>query len=302
MKYVTSKNGVLFLLLIGGLTFNILWSMRLEIKAAAVKSRVDEYHERLERGFDDLDGLTSFHRQVEDNDIRMEGFSIQLRAGENFIEVDQNSGSSLSYGENTQVLCDETGTGILTGPVGRASQLLVRDKDIMMVVGDNPGAFYFRLDAEQEKLLLVKDKAVIGIGKGETGEGVEIGEVEAGTIAVIKDKGVGIAARPGKPVNIKGGNKIELTKDQCKVRVGEGSLGEGVELGEFDTGTIAVTKGRGVAILGTKGHPIEITAEERLYVTSLGNIDIEAKGSINISSTNGQVRINGQQVHLNTPE
>lgn len=83
--------------------------------------------------------------------------------------------------------------------------------------------------------------------------------------------------------------RIELQAGSSVVRIGEGSLGKGVELGEFDTGTFAITKGKGVGIKG----------KESLQINFDGDIEIKANGNIRISSAQGTVRINGTKIYLN---
>jgi hypothetical protein len=83
--------------------------------------------------------------------------------------------------------------------------------------------------------------------------------------------------------------QIEVKKGRSVLRIGKGTFGEGVEFGEFDTGTIAITKGKGIGIKGKVPFQIEFD----------GNIDIKAKGNISILSEKGDVRINGKTVRLN---
>jgi hypothetical protein len=62
MKFLSGKNGALFVLLLAGLVFNILWSMRLESKAEKVGSIVNAYHLQLEALQDVLPQIEQFSR------------------------------------------------------------------------------------------------------------------------------------------------------------------------------------------------------------------------------------------------
>jgi hypothetical protein len=92
---------------------------------------------------------------------------------------------------------------------------------------------------------------------------------------------------------------IEAQKESSILRVGSGTHGEGIELGEIDTGTFAITKDKGVGLLAAKSNPMIIQGENNLKIAFDGDIEINAKGNINIRSENGQIKINGQEIHLN---
>ena len=77
-------------------------------------------------------------------------------------------------------------------------------------------------------------------------------------------------------------------------------LGNTIEvLGQNKTGTIAVTKGKGIGIKAGKESPVRISGEDKLEIEFDGEISITAVGDINITSTSGNVTINGKRIDLN---
>ena len=262
MKTLKSRNGILFLLLMAGLIFNILWSGRLESQPQELTAKVFEHHKNLMRNSDDLEQLDSFMRTVGAMMIAMDNDAIVIG----------NKGNP------------ELGFAITT------KSGMYKENAVILFAGGDAGS----------KVKLSNDEIYIKHGFLDFG--------------MDKDTGLSFQVRPqkGDPLNFSmdpdsnditidiGGKdfyvklnsqkqQIEIKKDKSVVRIGKGSFGEGVELGEFDTGTIAIARGKGVAIEGAQSLGIYFD----------GDINIGAKGNVNIRSDNGDVKINGKKVRIN---
>lgn len=253
MKRIKVTESGLVMILIAAFLGNILWSASIQSQTTELSSKVIEHHGMLSQNKDILSVLDEFMRSV--------------------------TGAA---GVNSIVLNEEG----ITLDVGIDTKVSILNKDLIRIK---------------------KDKAVILVGKGPGHmEGVAMGSmfstVKGSTISA-SEKGIAMMALDTGPVKISAGKgkgeigliidpqkeQIEVKKDRSVVRVGKGAFGEGIEFGEFDTGTIAITKGKGIGIKGKAPFRVEFD----------GDIDIKAKGNINILSKEGDVRINGKAVRLN---
>ena len=253
MKRIKVTESGLVMILIAAFLGNIIWSASIQSQTMELSAKVIEHHGMLSQNKDILSVLDLFMR------------SVVGAAGVNSIVLDKE-GVTLNVGIDTKV------------------SILNKDH-----------------------IRIKKDKALILVGKGPGHkEGVAMGSmlspIKGSTISA-SEKGIAMLALDTGPVKISAGKgkseigliidpqkeQIEIKKGRSVVRVGKGSFGEGVEFGEFDTGTIAITKGKGIGIKGNVPFQIEFD----------GDIDIKAKGNINILSEKGDVRIHGKTVRLN---
>jgi len=263
MKTLKTRNGILFLLLMAGLIFNILWSVRLELKAATAESLVDEHHNELKKNRDTLD-VQEFARFVKSgagagNRIWITNEGMELSADEQRKSINLDN-KGMIIGVKSQ----KTGDKIinitedyifLSGAGGDGCEVMLSKASGFkcQVLPKQGLPFNFSMDPELKEIYM-------GVGP----------------------KDFYVKLDTGK-------QQIEVKKDNSVIRIGKGDFGEGIELGEFDTGTIAVNKGKGVGIAG----------KEELRITFDGEINITSKGNISIRSEQGDVKINGKKLLLN---
>jgi len=87
---------------------------------------------------------------------------------------------------------------------------------------------------------------------------------------------------------------IEIRHHDSIFRVGKTPQGEGIAMGEKDSGSLIIRKDKGIGLTSTKKIILEARGEH-------GELSIVSDGDINIRSKNGVVRINGKKIHMNKP-
>lgn len=275
MKPVKTGNRIFFLLLMAGLIFNIFWSRRLETTAQELSSRVDEHHNSLSQNEDSLTKLKLFSRTT------VGGQMIELRDKDVLIGA---------------------GDGEVTIRVGEKKRdfeiALLPKHDLIRIEKGNSHIWLGNSGTGHVKNgIYITSSAGPGKGSGFWVEerGIQMKIIDGGDFSISVQKGEAKLQLDIDPEN----ELIEVKKDRSVIRIGKGSIGEGVELGQFDTGTVALTKGEGVGLSAREGNPMTITGKDKLDIDFDGDININAKGNINIRSSNGDVKINGKNVRFN---
>ena len=295
MKLFDIKNKAVFTLLIFGVAFNILWSMRLETRADKLGNIVDQYLDRLMALEDSFPvPLEHFNRTVGSSEMDFLLNSIHMTSDHISLDTkDKKTKFYMNSGTENSVWCSAEGSVLSLEPHHASLTHFNKSGDLIgNVTADSEGIKLhsnqmIRLQLDEMKRIVLKNDGIV-LAFDETQAMLDS---ERFTIH-------GGLSGAGFYMDMKKG-LIEAQKDTSVVRVGSGKLGEGVELGEFDTGTLAITKGKGVGLRAKKSSPMLIRGENDLTVAFDGNISINAKGNINIRSENGQIKINGQEIHLN---
>ena len=83
--------------------------------------------------------------------------------------------------------------------------LMLDDNGMKLSLGD--GTF---IQLKDEGILLKKEKSQIKIGKGDTGEGLEMSELGTGSMTINKGKGVDLESGQD-PFHISGGDRLEVS-------------------------------------------------------------------------------------------
>ncbi len=296
MKLFDIKNKMLFTLLIVGVTFNILWSMRLETRADKLGTIVDQYHDRLMKLEDSFPvPLEHFSRTVGSSEMDIISDGIHMTSDSISLDTkDKKTKFYMDSGTENSVWCSAEGSVLSLQP--HHASLTHSNKSMELigdVTADSEGIKLhsnqmIRLQLDEMKRIVLKNDGIV----------LAFDETQA----MLDSERFTIHGGLSKPVGFYMDMKkglIEAQKELSVLRVGSGKIGEGVELGEFDTGTLAITKGKGVGLAAKKSSPMKIHGENDLTVAFDGNIEIKAKGDINIRSENGQIKINGQEIHLN---
>lgn len=71
----------------------IFWMVRLELKAAALTSRIEDLHNSLKQNRDVLAGLEIFSREAKSSDIEVDAGGVKLSSGMNMFLMDENKGN-----------------------------------------------------------------------------------------------------------------------------------------------------------------------------------------------------------------
>jgi len=87
MKSFKSPQKVLILFLSVLIVISFIMIVRLEGKAASLKSRLDEHHKSLEKNKDVLENLDSFTRKIKNNGITINGNKIKLSTDKSSLEL-----------------------------------------------------------------------------------------------------------------------------------------------------------------------------------------------------------------------
>jgi hypothetical protein len=328
MKILKTRNGILFLLLMAGLIFNILWSLRLESAAQELSAKVIEHHSMLSQNKDVLSMLNVFMRQVAGaagiSSITADGNGVEILAGKNSIKLD---GNSIFLGSTeTQLIIDDSGMG-LHWPA--QDMHLSLDKT-------NDSASIYSVEADMQISLFPGKKEIILSAGGDAGSEVKLSKDEIslrrGSLDfwMDEDDGVNFQVRPkeGKPLNFSmdptlkemymgvGGEdfyvKFYSDTERIVVRQGKSFLGLGpgpegygafiqlrTDAGETSSGKgISISENKGIHIT-SEDKRMDIHGKELLDIDFDGDINIKAKGNIKIRSEQGDVKINGKKLLLN---
>ncbi len=292
MKGTKSRNNILFILLMAGIILNILWSVRLEVNAAKVKSLVDEHHNSLKQNKDILEGLRMFSRIAGKNSFWLDDTQISFTAGRAKVAVDDDR-IQLLTSDFTLWLDNTTNSAGIRTDKGMSIELSTKDNNIQ----------------------LKKGKALVKLGTDNSGLGefvqLKVGDTKA--IKILEGKGIGIGSFDDKQIALFAGpdRELGLKIDPDKKRIymqtagnygigaGESaSLGKWVSLKLGPEKAITLAEKKGVGLL-SDDKPIVIQGKKSLDIDFEGEININAKGNININSDNGNVKINGKKILLN---
>jgi len=248
MIKIHRDNRVIFWLLIGGFVLNILWCFRLELQAKDI-TNVEQYHSNLNQNTDKIVGLKKFYRSADNvlivtktgtGNIELRSYAAILRVGKGTI----GEGIELGHADaGTIAVIKDKGVGIdadkiqmkATDPEGsiemkshdsilrigkgrigegielghtKGGTLAINEKDGLGLIADN---IIVKTDKKAGKIQLVSPNSVIRVGQGHFGDGVEMGVLEHGTVAVNKQQGIGI--RDQKKINISSGGELIITAD-----------------------------------------------------------------------------------------
>lgn len=288
MIKIHRDNRVIFWLLIGGFVLNILWSLRLELQAKTTTNLVEIYHANLNSNIDTIQGLKRFVRSAE-------YMTIETNNGKVSFGINPEGNIIMTAGKNSITLGDLGGdgrNGILNITKGMGKFAYMNQSPDSITLGVNDGSnrpFHLQMGLEEDFAEIRHHDSILRVGKGNLGEGIELGHIKGGTVAIDKEKGVGILADKISIETDKEEGKIELKSLVSLLSIGKGRFGEGVELGVKDSGTLAITKDKGIGLISTK----------KIKITTGGELEIKAEGDINIQSKNGVVKINGKKIHMN---
>lgn len=205
MKTLITRNGFLFLLLMAGLTFNILWSARLESTAQDISAKVTEHHGMLSQNKDILSALSAFMRAVPPYSINMDDKTINLQGLDARIKI----GADKTGGGIIQLKAGEKHAVTLDKQEGIGLQSL--NKPILLTAGPNFGEISFKIDPEKQRIYIkTGDNYGIGIGKsGDLGRWISLKLGDTKAITLAENKGVGLNS-DDKPVEILGKKSLEI--------------------------------------------------------------------------------------------
>lgn len=320
------NNRILFAILMVGIVVNLLWSFRLE-SYAGKKSKTDIFLENIENGQDRLVDLSEFHRSADNvlivtktgsGTIELRSFAAILRVGKGStgegvelghadsgtIAVNKNEGVGIKAKKVKIHTVDEDGTidmrshasilRIGKGSIGEGVELGHADSGTLAITKDKGiglKADNIQLHSIDKKgiIELRSHASVLRVGKGNIGEGIELGHTKGGTLAINEKDGLGLIADKITVKTDKKAGKIQLESPDSVLRIGKGQFGDGVELGVLEHGTLAINKEKGIGIRDKK----------KVEISSGGDLVISAEGDINIKSKTGVIRINGKKIFLN---
>ena len=377
----------------------IFWIVRLELKAAALTSRVDDLHNSLKQNKDELANLESFWREVNKSGITIDKNGGMLYRGDSKIYWDEktillvNKDKEMGFEEYRNGIFmrnkkdniylsmgDIKGTGstglrpgiiLSVGPgINKVSSFLLTKDNIRLSTSEENEVsieiagtkksrvhitkegvkieagknndFFVNLSHDRNRIELVKGKSMIYMGEasytkssgGTTKEnGVFISESSIGSIAIVKDKGIGISNIDDNGITISTGkgkdfyiklkpkvNQIKMKKGESEIQMGQSKYGEGlifknkdnqiqvgqtafgdgILLGDKETATLSIVKGKGIAIRTEgPGNIMKISGDDKLVITFKGDIDINAMGDLNLNSLNGNVNLVGKRINFN---
>ena len=277
MKTSMLKSKFLYGLLILGIVFNILWSMRIETKAEKLGSLLEKYHANLQALHDVFpEDLKEFTRTVKSNKGEGRNASIEL----------------LFKGQNqSSILMDDTGFDAL----GQTAQLRTGPGKAY------PRVFVWNLDDPKEQpiagigypggfLQIWRDHAELQSGK--RGEKHSIVNLRKDLLSL-------------ELVGSGGGEKhasVQMSEETCSVNSRNTWIIGGDWLDESTLGSGSLHIDTNGLVLGFGGVEKRVTIKmdkDGIHIGGEAGINIKSKGDINIKSTNGQVNINGKTIHLN---
>ena len=292
MRDTKGGKGFLTVWLLAGIIMNLVWSMRLELEAAKVRSLVDEHHASLQRNSDELARLKRFYRSVGENDIDVQDQGIYITSGKYDLGfAADNLGIRLSS-------CSRAGSKNCL--------------PVELSAGSGKERLKVTLDPTKERVEIRKGLSILRIGTGDLGEGVEMGEVKTGTVSVTKGKGVGIVVDKSLRIQFDVedtgmGFLMDPVSNHVYLLVG-GNYGFGAGTAANGVRWIAMNLGdkKSIRIIDKQGLAIEsddkpmfIYTGQYLKITSDADMLIRAGGDINLESKNGNVKINGKRILLN---
>ena len=337
MKILKSPQKVLILFLSVFLILSSIFIVRLELKAASLKSQWDEHQKSLKNNKDILAKLDVFGRYVKQNVIKVDGNAIQIMAGQSSVILDNNTVNIETKGDITIGRLNNKKIGIDT----QQDYIYLTHKGASLVVGTTTGVGGNKepgilLKSPNGNMLSISDESFFAGIPGKSGPE---GDYQ---IAIVKDKGV--ALKKGKSIikldkddiNIEAKGNISIKVDQDREFGYDAQedyiylTHKGASLVVGTTTGVGGKKEPGILLKSPNGNILSISDEgffagvpgksgpEGDYKISIGkdkfvflqkgesiikldkdDINIEAKGDINIKSLNGNVNINGKKVNLN---
>jgi hypothetical protein len=188
MIKIHRDNLVIFWLLIGGLVLNILWSFRLELQAKNLQTIVENYHLSLNENMDEIYNLKSFHRSAENGSISAKNDSASFWLNSNG-QIGMAQGQSwITMNKEEDNIIHFLSKG--TGP-SHSEMMLSEDGFSLKARGKNEPV-NFKMDGEY--IDIRHHNSILKIGNIPMGEGISMGVKDWGTVAIIKDEGIGLVS------------------------------------------------------------------------------------------------------------
>lgn len=300
----------------------IFWIVRVELKAAALASRLEEHHLSLQKNEDVLENLNKFVRSVADNEIQINSNDVQLVAGDNVISMDATGGKITNLKSSTWITWDEQKISLQSGNKNKVTMDI--NDDGFFVYPESRNDMYFRLLPNLENIQLMSGKSGILLGKTtltsggimDQIDGIVLGEFNSGSIAIAKGKGIAIGTNQKGPIILKYNDdfnieldpdpqrdRIRLKKDEFSISLGNVLFGtknrKGIFLINNLIGSIGISEDYGIGIKVVGKNKMLMTGENDLKISFKGNIEISGDGDINIKSQNGNVNLFGKKINLN---
>jgi hypothetical protein len=296
MIKIHRDNRVVFWLLMGVLVLNILWSLRLELQAKTTETIVQQYHLNLNKKIDKLEDLKEFSRSADEiifgtNDKKM-GFVMSRDSGQLAMHSKDNAIAIgrflLPSGETSEQVRTSAGDAYMHQS----------SDDIILGFRDKKMEFVMSRDSGQLAMHSKDNAITIGrflLPSGETSEQVRTSAGDAYMHQSSDDIILGFRTSRNRPFHLSMNSKdrlIELRHQDSIFRVGKTPQGEGIAMGEKDSGSLIIRKDKGIGLTSTKKIILESRGEH-------AELSIVADGDINIRSRNGVVKINGKKIHMN---
>jgi hypothetical protein len=334
MKIFKSPQKVLILFLSVLIVISFFMIVRLEGKAASLQSQWEDHQKSLKQNEDILTHLKNFQRMVNLNAIHLDDNSISLFTPKSALSIEDktvklSSGGDIEIGPNTNktlgysesedyVYMLHNGSRIILGQLAFKSgkeqgislisktngpKLSVVGNGIVLRVPDKQGDYRILMSPTHDHIKIAKDESIIKF----TGDNIDIeakGDIRLGPT---KDKYLGYSSKEDEIQIHQAGSTISF--GECydgKTLVGNGIKIQGKNNGPrlFVTEKnirmqIPSQKGSYDITLDPSGGFLGLRCGESFVILEKDNIDIKAKGDINIKSLNGNVNINGKKVSLN---
>jgi hypothetical protein len=312
-----------FIILFLIITACIFWIVRLEIKASALVSRVEELHKSLDQNKDVLAGLEIFSREVNSSDIEIDAGGVKLSSGMNMFLMDDKKGSIIQ--DKTELNWDKDNIILENDPLTIHlskihDQLYFGDGNAAIRIGDikgtKPGSG--ASVTEQGIMMLSQPPSKKGgymlLSDNEVrikSQNVPLSiESESSDFFGLKfDKKKEVIELWNKLMRIyldeqKG--RIYVGNTYASLRIGkiEGSKGE-LEEGIIILNNPNSNKGGYVLIsdnvlrIKSTKVPVEIVKGNCTIKIKDDKIEFYAEGDINITSENGNVNLVGKRINFN---
>jgi len=337
MKILKSPQKVLIIFLSVFVILSAIFIVRLEIKAASLQSQWDEHQKSLKNNEDILSKLNVFGRYVKQNVIKVDGNAIQIMAGQSSVILDNNTVNIETKGDITIGRLNNKKIGIDTQQdyiyLTHKGASLVVGTTTGVGGKKEPGIL---LKSPNGNMLSISDESFFAGIPGKSGpEGdYQISIVKDKGVALKKGKSIIKLDKDDINIEAKGNISIKVDQDRefgydaqedyIYLANKEASLVVGTTTGvggKKEPGILLKSPNGNILSISDKGFFAGVPGKsgpEDDYKISIGkdkfvflqkgesiikldkdDINIEAKGDINITSKNGNVNINGKKVNLN---
>ena len=276
MKLLKSRKGALTFLLVALLIVCCFWIVKTEIRAASLKSRLDEHHKQLEQNADYLKGLTGFLRSAGMNKLHFDKEVITISSG------------------NTKMTMDSD--GIKFGIADFLLQMTKSLKEFGLYAYPNLG---MTLSLIHNELLLKNHSSTIKLKKNDI-EIVAKGDIRIGPTG----RTIGYSKSGGDFMFMEHGDSRIYLGELTSHKTGKG-IGNGIHMeGKVGGPTLSVREnmilletpdGKYKLFIDPANQLVGMRQGESSIIIKKDIVDIDALGDISITSKNGKVNINGKR-------